>query len=84
MWEIGKEVGLNLAGLLENVFWVLGKKSMLERKQVRYACMTRYYDCAKAKRRLGYRPLVGLQEGIERSVRWFMEKEKKEGEKKTQ
>jgi sterol-4alpha-carboxylate 3-dehydrogenase (decarboxylating) len=46
--------------------------------------MTRYYDISKAKKLLGYAPIVGLQEGIERAVGWFMEEAKKEEEKKGQ
>jgi sterol-4alpha-carboxylate 3-dehydrogenase (decarboxylating) len=30
--------------------------------------MTRYYNIDKAKQRLGYTPLVGLQDGIKRGV----------------
>ena len=30
--------------------------------------MTRYFCIDKAKERLGYRPLIGLEEGLERAV----------------
>ncbi len=46
--------------------------------------MTRYYDCSKAKRRLGYKPIVSLQEGIQRAVGFWLEEQKREGEKKGQ
>jgi sterol-4alpha-carboxylate 3-dehydrogenase (decarboxylating) len=32
-------------------------------------------SCDKAKARLGYRPVCGTEEGVSRSVAWFMEKE---------
>lgn len=81
---IGKDMGLALAGAMEWVFWAVRKTPQLTRRQVRYSCMTRYYDCSKAKRRMGYAPIVGLQEGIEKSVRWFAEQAKSEVDKKSQ
>ncbi|KAH8674626.1 C-3 sterol dehydrogenase/C-4 decarboxylase family protein [Tricladium varicosporioides] len=82
-WVIGKDVGLALGGILEWVFWVVGREAKLTRKQVKYSCMTRYYDCTKARRRLGYVPIVSLRDGIQKTVDWF-EEERKEGEKKVQ
>lgn len=82
VWEINKDVGLAIGGLLEWIMWAVGRTPKLTRRQVKYSCMTRYYDCGKAKKRLGYAPIVGLQEGIETSVKWFEEERKTEGEKK--
>lgn len=84
MWEIGQDLGMAIGGALEWGFWVVGKTPKLTRRQVRYSCMTRYYDCGKAKRRLGYRAVTGLQEGIERSVKFILEERKRESEKKGQ
>ncbi len=84
VWVISKDVGMALGGLLEWIYWAIGKQPKLTRKQVKYSCMTRYYSCAKAQKRLGYEPLVGLSQGIEKSVKWFQEQREKEGEKKTQ
>lgn len=69
VWCLSKDFGLFLATLMEWIFFIfrLGKPN-LTRQQVRYTCMTRYYNIDKAKKRLGYRPLVGLQEGIRRGV----------------
>lgn len=39
--------------------------------RVTYACMTRYFSSQKAERRLGYRPLWTLDEGVDRTVVWF-------------
>jgi sterol-4alpha-carboxylate 3-dehydrogenase (decarboxylating) len=43
--------------------------------------MTRYFDITKAKRRLGYKPVVALGDGIRRSVRWQVEQDKNPSEK---
>lgn len=82
VWVIGRDVGMAVGALLEWAMWALGRTPKLTRRQVRYSCMTRYYDCGKAKRRLGYRPLVGLQEGVTRSVSFFTEQQASEAERK--
>ena len=84
VWVISKDFGLTLGGVMEWVYWIVGKTPKLTRRQVRYSSMTRYYDIGKAKKMLGYAPIVGLQEGIERSVAWFEEETRREGEKKSQ
>lgn len=70
VWALPKDIGLLIATLMEWIFWILrlGKPN-LTRQQVKYTCMTRYYNIDKAKKRLGYRPVVGLDEGIRRGVK---------------
>ncbi|TKA22529.1 hypothetical protein B0A50_08069 [Salinomyces thailandicus] len=70
VWSLSKDVGLLIATIMEWVFWLfrLGQPN-LTRQQVKYTCMTRFYCVDKAKLRLGYRPVVGLQEGITRGVK---------------
>lgn len=84
VWVIGKDVGLVLATIVEWAVWVLRTDTPFKRRIVRYSSMTRYYDCSKAKRRLGYKPIVSLQDGIQRSVSFWLEEQKAEGEKKGQ
>ncbi|KAF4635518.1 hypothetical protein G7Y89_g2574 [Cudoniella acicularis] len=84
VWVIGRDVGLGLGGVMEWAYWFMGKTPKLTRKQVKYSCMTRYYDCTKAHRRLGYTPIVKLRDGIQKTVDWFEEEKRKEGEKKGQ
>jgi sterol-4alpha-carboxylate 3-dehydrogenase (decarboxylating) len=69
VWKLSKDFGLLLATIMEWVFFLfrLGKPN-LTRQQVRYTCMTRYYNIDKAKIRLGYRPLVNLDVGIRKGV----------------
>ncbi|KAI4218140.1 MAG: hypothetical protein L6R40_008802 [Gallowayella cf. fulva] len=76
VWRIQKDVGLALATVMEWVFWAMGRTPSLTRRQVRYTSMTRYYNIDKAKNRLGYAPIVGLEEGVGRAVRWFEEQER--------
>ncbi|RHZ47894.1 hypothetical protein CDV55_101023 [Aspergillus turcosus] len=69
VWVISRPWALVLAGLLEWVFWALGLgEAPLTRTKVRLSCMTRYFCIDKAKRRLGYKPLVGLEDGLRTAV----------------
>lgn len=84
VWVIQKDWGLAIAGVLEWGFWCVGRTPNLTRKMVNYSCMTRYYNIEKARRRLGYEPIVGLEEGVRRAVRWFEREEEVAREKKGQ
>ena len=70
VWALPKDLGLLIATIMEWVFFIfrLGKPN-LTRQQVQYTCMTRYFNIDKAKRRLGYRPVVGMDDGIRRGVK---------------
>ncbi|KAI1000024.1 hypothetical protein K3495_g8170 [Podosphaera aphanis] len=76
VWEISRTSGMLIGAILEWGMWAIGRVPKLTRRQVRYSCMVRYYDCTKAKKLLGYEPQFDLQEGIERSVRWFEDQKK--------
>lgn len=69
VWTISKEVGMPLGSLLEVVGKITRRPSKLTQRGVRFSCMTRYYNINKAKTRLGYKPLISMQEGIARSVK---------------
>ncbi|RDW60247.1 hypothetical protein BP5796_11853 [Coleophoma crateriformis] len=84
VWVISKDMGLMIGGAMEWINWVLGKTPKLTIKQVKYSCMTRYYSIGKAKMRLGYSPIVSLEEGIRSAVQWYETERMKEGEKKSQ
>ncbi|TVY35057.1 Sterol-4-alpha-carboxylate 3-dehydrogenase,decarboxylating [Lachnellula subtilissima] len=67
VWTIPRWAGLMMAVLAEWIVWLTSfgrKKSHINTVGIRYSCMTRTYRIDKAKRILGYRPLVTLQEGI--------------------
>ncbi|KAH8820304.1 3-beta hydroxysteroid dehydrogenase/isomerase family-domain-containing protein [Xylogone sp. PMI_703] len=84
VWHLPKDLMLAAGGAAEWVMWLIGRTPKLTRRQVKYSCMTRYYNISKAKTRLGYKPIVPLKEGIEKGVAWFVELEKKNTEKKGQ
>jgi len=60
---------------------ITGRKAKMNRQTVKYACMTRTYSCEKLKQRLGYRPVVSLEEGWKRGVRSFVWNERSEKDK---
>ncbi|KAI9368614.1 hypothetical protein BJX61DRAFT_208123 [Aspergillus egyptiacus] len=84
VWELPEWLLGPIGGIAETVLGLLGRTPKLTRRTVRYSCMTRYYSCDKAKQRLGYAPLVPLDEGLARAVGFFLEKWRLEGEKKGQ
>jgi UDP-glucuronate 4-epimerase len=60
-----------LIGLIEKN---LGKKAKIERKTIQPGDVSiTYADIDKAKTKLGYRPKVGMEEGIKRFVEWYKE-----------
>jgi len=73
---IPAEVALALASVIEWVYFLLRLgPPRLTRPQANFACMTRYFRTSKAQTRLGYQPVWTLQEGIQRSVEWFVQRE---------
>ncbi|KAJ5937727.1 hypothetical protein N7454_004069 [Penicillium verhagenii] len=71
---IPKWVGLTLGFVNEWVAWLVwGKTANMSREGIRFSTLIRTLNGSKARRVLGYRPKVGVREGLERSVRWFME-----------
>ena len=78
---IPRWVGMLLAFFAEWFVWIFSagrKESSLTRYGVRYSCISRTLNIEKAKKRLGYRPIFGMQEGLERTVKWFQENGKKD------
>jgi sterol-4alpha-carboxylate 3-dehydrogenase (decarboxylating) len=82
VWTISKDIGIPLAALSEFACLLVGKKTRFTRKAFKFSCMTRYYNISKAKSRLGYKPILSLQEGVERSTKWYIEERTKAQEKK--
>ncbi|KAK4223037.1 putative c-3 sterol dehydrogenase c-4 decarboxylase family protein [Podospora fimiseda] len=73
-------LALFIASLVGWVTWVvtLGKgKPVMSWDAIRYVTIHRTLKCEKAKKRLGYKPRVGMQEGLARATRWFNENDRK-------
>ena len=68
-FEIVVPAGLAwFAGLLAECFtWASGTPTTLSRGSVKDACSTRYASGLKAEKTLGYRPRIGIEEGLRRS-----------------
>jgi sterol-4alpha-carboxylate 3-dehydrogenase (decarboxylating) len=75
VWALPRELGITLGWCSEVFFTIINKPPTFNRQRIVYSCMTRYYNIAKAKRILGYKPLVSLDEGLKRGVQWFLENE---------
>lgn len=75
VWVLPRDIGIVLGFLSEVFFKVIRKPPTFNRQRIIYSSMTRYYDISKAKRRLGYKPLVSLADGVRRSVKWTLEQE---------
>lgn len=60
--------------------WILSfgqKQAPITREAVHLSTITRTLKCDKAKRILGYRPKMGVYEGLEECSKWFVEEAKK-------
>lgn len=65
---IPKWLALVIAVFIEIIAWLRGVEATLSRFRVHYICLTRYCNIDKARRALGYHPLISLDEGIKRSA----------------
>jgi sterol-4alpha-carboxylate 3-dehydrogenase (decarboxylating) len=69
-----------IAFCVQWIVWIVSfgrKESTLTTYGVRYSTMTRTLSIEKAKRVLRYQPIFTMRDGIDRSVAWFQESEKK-------
>ena len=73
-------VGLVIGWISEWITWILSRGARqpnMSREGIRFSTLTRTLNGDKAKRVLGYRPTVTMNEGIEQGVRWFLDQKKK-------
>lgn len=68
MFALPPEVGLMYATAENWLCWLLGKQSAIPKTYITLSSSKRYYNIEKARRMLGYEPLVGLDEGLKRSI----------------
>lgn len=81
VWHIGKDVALPLASLAQGWSWLFGKQSQFTRFRVTLCTASRYHNIEKARRALGYEPLVGMEEAVRLSAQAFRDEETRLGEK---
>ena len=73
-WVMPKNVGLVIATVLEWIYWVIFfgmRQPLFKRASVQQSCINRTFNINKAKRRLGYMPLLSVRDGIKKGVKWF-------------
>lgn len=63
-----------LAAISEAVCVPLHLEPPLHRRRVSFFQNNRAFSIEKAKKKLGYAPMVSLQEGIRRTIEWYREK----------
>ena len=84
VWTLSPEFAVLIATIMEWVLWPFGKTPNLTVQNAKFTSLTRYYKIDKAKRRLGYRPIVDLEEGIRRGVADVLRREQEAAAKKAQ
>lgn len=69
-WTVAlpKPVGILLARLAEGWAKLMGKEPGFTAFRVKYSTQSRYYNMERARRVLGYEPIVSVDEGIKRTV----------------
>ncbi|KAK9244016.1 3-beta hydroxysteroid dehydrogenase/isomerase family-domain-containing protein [Lipomyces tetrasporus] len=68
-------LGMTLAYLSELFSKLRGKEALFTRFRVAFTCANRYFNISKAISRLGYAPIVGLEEGVVKTLQWLDEEE---------
>ncbi|KAK9705270.1 hypothetical protein RND81_07G044200 [Saponaria officinalis] len=91
--KIPAVVMMPIAHLVELIYKLLAPYGMkvpqLTPSRIRLLSCNRTFDCSKAKDRLGYSPIVSLQEGLERTIESYShlrveQQRKKDGQSKMQ
>ncbi|RMZ89950.1 hypothetical protein DV736_g2834, partial [Chaetothyriales sp. CBS 134916] len=71
IWEIPKDWAVAIGALSELFGNITCRKGRLTKQGAKYASMNRWFKSDKLIARTGYRPLVGIEEGLQRTVRSF-------------
>ncbi|KAF4122546.1 sterol-4alpha-carboxylate 3-dehydrogenase (decarboxylating) [Geosmithia morbida] len=75
LWRLPADFAFLLAFLSETFSWITRRTPTFGRKAVTMSTMTRYYNISKARRVLHYEPVWTLREGVERGVKWFLDRD---------
>lgn len=78
LWVLPEGLATFMGTIFSTVGSLTGKKTRMTAQSVRYSLIDRYYSCEKIKRRCGYIPVVDAEEGLARSVDWFLKYEKEQ------
>lgn len=70
---LSRPVAIAIGYLLEFFSKLVGKEPGLTPFRVKIVCAYRYHNIARAKEFLGYKPLVGLEDGINYTLDWMKE-----------
>lgn len=76
-------VAMSITGVTEWLYWIFTagmKEPAMKREVLAYLERGVWFDITKAEERLGYRPLVTVDEGIRRSMKWALEEERKKSD----
>lgn len=80
---IPRDLGVFIGYISEFVSKITGKEPGLTPFRVRTTCADKYYNITKAKTLLQYRPQLGLEEGINLTLKWLDEIEAEKDAKKS-
>lgn len=85
VWVFNMEVACFFLAMWEWIFWVItsGRTIAVNTRMLRYTSQQRTFDITKAKKRLGYRPRVGMKEGLRRSIEAHLGRERLPDNSKT-
>ena len=76
VWLLSFEFAFMMSTIASWLFWILRLgEPKLDPARVRFSCMTRYFRLAKAQTLLGYKPVVEISDAVERSAKWFAERD---------
>lgn len=67
-----REVGMVLASAAEWWAWLVGKQPGFTRFRVTFSCVWRCHNIEKARKVLGYEPQVGMEEGLKKTLEWWV------------
>lgn len=68
LWALPTAVGMAYASVFDVIGRITGKPQAMSATKMKYSIAQRYYNIEKIRRMLGYEPLVGIDEGLKRSI----------------
>jgi len=75
LWALPTSIGMAYASVFDVIGRITGKPQAMSATKMKYSVAKRYYNIEKARCMLGYEPLVGIDEGLKRSIAWYKENE---------